>query len=139
MNFLRSLFGMKPKEPPFHQCPAGINIPVCYPLSRFRVCCILSAEHEELLHEESSGFRWDRPPDLSELTPSCVESLINANFNDLPFSEKLEHVLSKGKVGRHSLEGGWCPLCGEVYYYDPARDGTNWNTKGETTVVLMLK
>lgn len=69
------------------------------------------------------------------ISQDCFDSLFRNDRNDLPFLEKLEHVMSGGKRGRHSLEGGWCPLCGTVYYYDD-RDGNNWDTSGEMSVDL---
>jgi hypothetical protein len=83
-------------------------------------------------------LRWWWQRQKHRLWPDRFASLFNwpSNFNDLPFREKLQHVRSKGKVGRHSLEGGWCPLCGTVYYYDN-RDGDNWNTSSEVSVDLM--
>lgn len=31
---------------------------------------------------------------------------------------RIIHLLTRGTKGQHSLEGGWCPLCGSVYDYE---------------------
>jgi hypothetical protein len=39
---------------------------------------------------------------------------------------RLAHWFSNGKYYDHSLEGGWCPMCGAWYLYESDEGGPGW-------------